>query len=210
MAGLLARAPGQQRGDGAVTRPRPAGVGPPQQPAGRTARVVLTGSECTGKTSLARLLGEQLHVPVVPEYARDYAERAGRPLGPEDVEPIARGHMVAEDNLLRANPPLVVLDTDLVSTVVYAEHYYGSVPPWIVREAELRLGDLYLLCDIDLPWVPDGVRDQPHQRAKLHARFGEQLERFHANVVTIRGLGETREASALAAVAGWRLTHAGA
>jgi NadR type nicotinamide-nucleotide adenylyltransferase len=182
-----------------------------QQPAfARTARVVVTGSECTGKTSLAKFLGEQLHAPTVPEYSRTYAERVGRPLGPEDVEPIARGQMLSDDDALRAHVPIVVLDTDLVSTVVYAEHYYGSVAPWISREAQLRLGDLYLLCDIDLPWVADGIRDQPHQRRHIHQMFEKQLASWNANVFVVRGIGEAREASALAAVASWRSARAGA
>jgi NadR type nicotinamide-nucleotide adenylyltransferase len=190
-----------------VDRPPAAGRRPPSA---ATARIVLTGSECTGKTSLATFLGEKLHVPVVPEYARAYAEGAGRPLGPDDVDAIARGHMLAADAVLQANAPLAVLDTDLVSTVVYAEHYYGSVAPWIVREAQVRLGDLYLLCDIDLPWVPDGVRDLPHLRPQVDARFREQLERLNAHVVTVRGLGDDRKASALAAVVGWRRARDGA
>ena len=117
--------------------------------------------------------------------------------------------LVAEDDVLRTHAPIVVLDTDLVSTVVYAEHYYGSVAPWIAREAQLRLGDLYLLCDIDLPWVPDGIRDQPHLRPQIHQLVREQLARWNANVVTVRGVGDARGASALAAVASWRSARAG-
>lgn len=187
---------------GRIDAPLPAAI--------RTARIVVTGSECTGKTSLAQFLGEELRAPTVPEYARAYAERVGRELGPLDVEPIARGQMLAEDEVLRTHAPMVVLDTDLVSTVVYAEHYYGSAAPWIAHEAQRRLGDLYLLCDIDLPWVPDGIRDQPRQRPQIHQRFREQLARWDANVATVRGIGDARRASALAAIASWRSARAGA
>lgn len=204
MAGAACR----QRGD-SVKMQDSGGINAPQPQIARTARIVVTGSECTGKTSLAQFLAERLNVPAIPEYARTYAERVGRALEPQDVEPIVRGQMVAEDDVLRTHAPIVVLDTDLVSTVVYAEHYYGSVAPWIAREAQLRLGDLYLLCDIDLPWVPDGIRDQPHLRPQIHQLFREQLARWNANVDTVRGVGDARGASALAAVASWRSARAG-
>ena len=60
----------------------------------------------------------------VREYARQYAE-THLPLTAADVEPIARGQIAGED---AARGPLVILDTDLISTVVYARHYYGACP----------------------------------------------------------------------------------
>jgi len=209
MAGIMASAARRQHRN-SLSMQRSEGIYTSPAQDARATRIVVTGSECTGKTSLALFLGQRLHVPTVPEYARAYAERVGRPLGPQDVEPIARGQMDIEDDLLRTGVPMVVLDTDLVSTVVYAEHYYGSAAPWIVAEAERRLGDLYLLCDIDLPWVPDGVRDQPHLRPQIHELFRERLARWNANVAIVRGSGDARGASALAAVARWRSARAGA
>ena len=139
-----------------------------------TRRVVVTGSESTGKTTLAHDLGAHFGVPWVAEFARSYADvqaLAGRRLDETDVEPIARGTIGAHDAALGVGTGLVVFDTDLVSTVVYARHYYGNCPAWIELAARERLGDLYLLCDIDVPWIPDGVRDVPHQRAHMHALF---------------------------------------
>ncbi|MDL1950906.1 ATP-binding protein, partial [Acidobacteria bacterium ACD] len=135
--------------------------GAPRVRAGaRPRRVVLTGSECTGKTFLARTLAGRLGVPFVPEFVRLYAEEKGAPLDASDVEPVARGQMAAEDAVAAGPAGLVVLDTDLLSTVVYARHYYGACPRWVEEAAFSRLGDLYLLCHPDVPWLPDGVRDR--------------------------------------------------
>ena len=153
-------------------------------------RVVITGSESTGKTTLARNLGAHFGVPWVPEFARDYADAqtlAGRKLDETDVEPIARGTIERQDAALGSGAEVVFFDTDLVSTVVYARHYYGNCPAWIETAARDRLGDLYLLCDIDVPWIPDGVRDVPHQRAHMHALFVAGLSAFGANVAVISG-----------------------
>jgi nicotinamide riboside kinase len=59
---------------------------------------------------------------------------------------------------------------------------------------------LYLLCDIDVPWIPDGVRDIPHQRAYMHALFTEQLASLGARVATVRGTWEERFQVAVRAV----------
>src|SRR5687768_4699289 len=88
-------------------------------------RICLTGSECTGKSTLARELAARLHAPLVPEYAREYAERRGGMLGPRDVQPIAQGHLASEARALQKllhddKKPFLILDTDLISTVVYS------------------------------------------------------------------------------------------
>lgn len=168
-----------------------------------TRRVVITGSESTGKTTLARDLGAHFGAPWVPEFSRAYADAqalAGRKLDETDVEPIAHGTIDRHDAALGLGAEIVFFDTDLVSTVVYARHYYGGCPLWIEAAARERLGDLYLLCDIDVPWIPDGVRDVPHQRAYMHALFAEQLASFGARAVVIRGTWAERFQLAVDAV----------
>jgi nicotinamide riboside kinase len=163
-------------------------------PVGARTRICLTGAECTGKTTLAGLLAERFGGIVVPEFSRIYAERVARALTVDDVEPIARGQLLARDATLH------VFDTDLISTVVYARHHYGHCPPWIVDEARTRKSDLYLLLDIDVPWIADGVRDAGATRELLHADFIATLRELDAKVVTISGGWEERLAGAVRAI----------
>jgi NadR type nicotinamide-nucleotide adenylyltransferase len=167
-------------------------------------RVVVTGSECTGKTTLAGDLARRFGTVWVAEYAREYLDRkvatTGLPLDESDVEPIARGQIAAEDHGAALAKGLLVLDTDLVSTTVYARHYYGSCPAWIEQAARDRRSDLYLLCDIDVPWVADRARDRPHEREHMHALFVEALVALGAPYVTIRGPWPDRLATAIASV----------
>ena len=162
--------------------------------------VVLTGPECSGKTTLAAALAEAFAAPWTREAAREFAESSAEPLSSATVAPIARLAMTIEDEARAARPTLLFRDTDLVSTVVYARHYYGAVEDWIVTEARARLGDLYLLGAPDLPWSADGVRDRPTQREDLFAEFARTLEEFGATSVVIRGTGEARTMAAIAAV----------
>ncbi len=175
-------------------------------------RVVVTGSECTGKTTLAGDLARRFGTVWVAEYARDYLDHkvatTGQPLDESDVEPIARGQIAAEDRGASMAKGLLVLDTDLVSTTVYARHYYGACPAWIEQAARDRRADLYLLCDIDVPWVADPARDRPHQREHIHALFVEALNTLGAPYVTIRGPWPVRLTAAVAAVATMQTTVA--
>jgi NadR type nicotinamide-nucleotide adenylyltransferase len=168
-------------------------------------RVVVTGGECTGKTTLARELAARWETSWAAEAAREIARERRVALGPEDVPVIARSHLRLADDACRAaeeaGRSLVVFDQDLLSTVVYARHYYGSCPPWIERLAVERVGDLYLLCHPDLPWAADGVRDRPKARAEIHALFAEALARNGARVEDVTGTGEGREKRAGSAVA---------
>lgn len=154
-------------------------------------RVVLSGSESTGKTTLAERLARHYGVSWVPEFVRDYAVAKGAPLDASDVEPIARGQIAREDEYSsRAalnNERLLIGDTDLLSTAVYAAHYYGSAPDWIVDAARRRRPDLYLLLDIDLPWTPDPQRDRGHLRSEMHALFRAAVEASGAPYVVISG-----------------------
>jgi NadR type nicotinamide-nucleotide adenylyltransferase len=168
-------------------------------------RVCVTGPESTGKTTLAQRLAELRGTEWVPEASRSYAERKGGELLASDVAPIAREHLALADaagaRALARHARLIVLDTDLVSTVIYARHYYGSVPRWIERTERARRADLYLLCDVDVPWVPDGVRDRPTNRDAMFELFRTALTRRGANVVVVRGDWDARWALARDAVA---------
>ena len=163
-------------------------------------RVVVTGSECTGKTRLVEHLARRFGCPWAPEHARAYADRKGAPLGPEDVEPIARGQVEGEDRATAQAAELVLLDTDLVSTFLYARHYYGECPPWIEAAARQRRADLYLLLHPDIPWLPDGVRDRGDRRGEMHALFESVLAELGCRVVHVRGEWDERRATAERAV----------
>ena len=162
-------------------------------------RICLTGAECTGKSRLAEELARHFGTVWVPEFAREYAERVARPLTYLDVAAIAEGQMRLEVGLVAG---LAILDTDLISTVVYSRHHYGACPEWIVAEARKRRADLYLLLDIDVLWIADGARDSGARRGELHEEFRRALQEFGAKFVLISGTWEERRQRAIDAVRG--------
>lgn len=161
-------------------------------------RICLTGPESTGKSALSARAAREFGVTWVREYARDYVEQHGNDLTADDVEPIARGEIA---NLDRATGNIIVLDTDLISTVVYARHYYGQCPQWIEDEARKRRADLYLLLDTDIDWLPDPARDSGGDaREDLFVAFRAVLDEFEAHWEIVSGNFEERWQRVAAAV----------
>jgi len=167
-------------------------------------RVVLIGSESTGKTTLARRLAEHYDVEWVPEFVRDYAERKRAPLVFDDHAPIAHGQLALEDEYrvrsAERSTPLLIQDTDLLSTAVYCAHYYARCPIWLSDAARARRPDLYLLLDIDLPWTADPQRDRGHMREEMQSLFRQAVEQSGVPFVVIGGAAESRFAAARAAI----------
>jgi NadR type nicotinamide-nucleotide adenylyltransferase len=164
-------------------------------------RIVVTGSECTGKTTLALELARNFGAPCSGEFVREYLNGKAAVLTAVDVIPIAVGQIAVEDRAIEEAAGLVIHDTDLLSTVVYARHYYGFCPEWIVEKAQQRRADLYLLLHPDVPWVADGLqRDRPEQRDHLHAQFRSALKDLDARFVDITGSWEDRRAQAFRSI----------
>lgn len=166
----------------------------------------MLGPESTGKTTLAAALARALGAEVSAEAARAYALAVGRPLTADDVRPIAEaqlgGEVAAEARAAEAGRFLVVRDTDLVSTATFAKWYYGVRDPWLDTLALERRAALYLLCDADLPWVPDPARDEAMRRIAtrdaMRDAFVAALDRYGCAWRWVRGRGADRLRSALA------------
>jgi NadR type nicotinamide-nucleotide adenylyltransferase len=163
-------------------------------------RAVLTGSECTGKTTLATRLAAHYGIQFVPEFVREYAANKTGALDFADHGPIARGQIALEDEAIARAGSLVVQDTDLLSTVVYCDHYFGRCPRWIIDAARARRPDVYLLCEIDLPWVADGIRDRGDMREDMQTLFRAAVRASGAPFVVIEGDAGHRVAKAIEAI----------
>lgn len=158
--------------------------------------VVVTGSECTGKSTLARDLAAAYSVECVPEYVREFIETIGGKPQFADHGPIARGQKALADEYRARAKGLLFHDTDLLSTVAYCRAYFGRCPDWIEAAAIDGKASLYLLCQIDVPWTADGLRDRGDRREEMHELFKAVLGEARANFVEVNGTREARVATA--------------
>lgn len=163
-------------------------------------RVVVFGPESTGKTTLARRLAQHFETRWVPEFARAHLEAQSGKVTLEDIELIARGQRAAEDALARDANRILFCDTDMLATELWSDALFGSCPEWIRKDARARRYPLTLLCDVDVPFVPDAVRYLPNARREFFESAKAALESGDRRFVRISGDWETRFSAAVAAV----------
>jgi HTH-type transcriptional regulator, transcriptional repressor of NAD biosynthesis genes len=163
-------------------------------------RVCVFGPESTGKSMLAARLARHYDTVFVPEYARTLLEARPGAVTAADIPRIARGQAASEDGLARAANRLLVCDTDLLTTVLWSETLFGDCPSWIRDAAERREYDLYLLTDIDVPWVPDPVRYLPRERESFRDRCRQMLESRGRPYVLLSGSWDVRFSRAVSAI----------
>jgi HTH-type transcriptional regulator, transcriptional repressor of NAD biosynthesis genes len=163
-------------------------------------RVSVFGPESTGKTTLARRIAAHYGTVSVPEHARTHLEEQDGRIGPDDIEPIARGQLAAEDALARDAERLLVCDTDVLATVIWSEVLFGDCPTWIRDEATRRRYDITLLLDVDVPGVADPIRYRLDERSSFFDRCARALDAHGRRWVRIGGAWDERFATARLAV----------
>jgi len=156
-------------------------------------RIVLTGAECTGKSTLAKALAAELGEPWSGEYVRTHVEQLDRALEARDLEPIARAQLRYEDEAYAKASKYVVHDTNILSSILYAKHYFDVSIPWVDETFAKREYFRYFLCLPDIPWIADpGQRESPQERLELHGVFVSTLERHNIAYTLLEGTLENR------------------
>lgn len=161
-------------------------------------KIVLTGPESTGKSTLVQQLAEHYQTVWIPEYARMYIDNLNRPYQQEDLLAIAKGQLEMENYLLQYANDYIFCDTNLIVLKVWSEYKYGTCDPWILKQIENRKYDCYVLCEIDIPWKPDHQREHPHQREELFKIYEEELLFLKKKYFKIQGTKNERLSNVLA------------
>ncbi|MHC1774546.1 MAG: AAA family ATPase [Lentimicrobium sp.] len=165
-------------------------------------RIAITGPESTGKSRLAGNLAVKFHEPWVPEYAREYLGSINRPYDFEDVLLIAKGQYDAEERLSQQAKEWLFCDTDFLVTRIWCLVKFGKSHSWIDNMADNHIYTHYLLCNTDLPWEDDPLREHPDLRQKLFEMYHSELRSRKLPFSIVEGTGDARLVSAMEAIRG--------
>lgn len=160
--------------------------------------VAITGAESTGKSTLSEALSKHYGVPFQREYARNYIRDLHRKYTYQDIEIIAQKQLEQYNQLVNRSAALVILDTWLLITKVWFEVVFQRAPGWIEQAIEENKIDLFLVCDIDLPWMADDVRENGGEnRVWLQKRYIEEIEKHNFAYRIVNGTGANRTRNAI-------------
>lgn len=163
-------------------------------------RVCVFGPESTGKSTLAVELANHFKTLSVPEWPRTMISDRNDELLEADFPIFARGQAAAEDALARQANRLLICDTDAIITSIWSDWLYGKCDQSILDLAEKRQYDLYLLTDVDVPWVQDPQRYLPEKRKEFFDKCKNELEKRGREYVVVRGDWKQRFEIAVQAV----------
>ena len=160
-------------------------------------KVAIVGAESTGKTTLCSELAEHYNDIWMPEYARTYLENLGRAYNRDDVIHIATEQCRLEKEYEKKAKKLLFLDTDLIITKVWLQHVWKNCPEWIDKCISGSDRLVYLLCDTDLVWEYDPVRENPDIRNYLSELYKNIIIKNNFPYFVINGHGKTRTMNAV-------------
>lgn len=163
-------------------------------------KIVVIGPESTGKSTLCEQLAQHYKTVWCPEFAREYLKETNGKYNYADLLTIAHGQLKLEDTMIaQAKNNFCFIDTDMYVMKVWCEVVFEQCHTWILKQIALRKYDLYFLCDVDLPWVHDELREYPdlnfrkklfnmykdiliHQKTKWSEISGTDMQRFQMAV----------------------------
>lgn len=159
-----------------------------------TKKVVIMGPESTGKSTLGKRLAAHYNTSYVEEYGRTYTEKTPyQPITQMDFTNIAKGHKSLVDKAIAKGEKIIFVDTEAITTKVFGEMYVkGFDSTEIDKYIKEQQYDLYLLLDIDVPWIDDGTRIFPEHRASHLTRLKAVLEENDIKYTMINGTYENR------------------
>lgn len=161
-------------------------------------KIVITGPESTGKTTLTQKLANHYQTAWIREYARIYIDNLHRPYTQEDLLSMAKGQLASEEIAKMKGQNLIICDTSLEVIKIWSEVKYQTCHPWILDKLQKQKVDLYLLCAPDIPWQHDPQRENPEDREWLFAIYQNELK--GKNYAEIWGKEDKRLGTAIQAV----------
>ena len=148
-------------------------------------KIIVTGPESSGKTTLSKKLSQHLKGKLVNEFARNYLSKKNNNYNFENLLEIARNQYKLENQKSK----LIVCDTDLITIKIWSEHKFGKCDTWTLDKisAQKKEQRIYLLCRPDLKWEYDPQRENKLDRDEIFNIYKKELKNLEHKFYIIEG-----------------------
>ncbi len=164
-------------------------------------KICTYGPESTGKTTLTGDLAQHFNTTFAHEVARDLL--TDNNVSIDAILRIGRAQTaLVEQKTLTANKVLFC-DTDVITTQIYCQLYLNETPSELIDLEAKTHYDLYVLLDIDVPWVEDPLRDFGDKRVEMYALFKSELDKRGIDYIKVSGNWEERKKKVIEVVNHW-------
>ena len=151
-------------------------------------KIIVTGPESCGKTTLCTSLSENFNIPFSKEYAREFIDNLQRKYRQNDLLKIAKKQLQSEKNIR-------LLDTDLITIKIWSAYKYKNCDKWILQQIEQQKSEnrFYFLCKPDIAWKKDKQRENPDNRESLFEIYKKELEYLGHPYYIVKGREREKE-----------------
>lgn len=154
-------------------------------------KVVLLGTESTGKTTLTQKLTQHFNCSEVMEVGREIIVNSNA-VNFGDLELIAAEHAKNIEKTVLDKCPLLIIDTDIHITKSYANFIFNRELNVEAECYNTNKADLYLYLNNDVKFVQDGTRLSKNDRNLLELSHRALLKKNNIELKEITGNWEDR------------------
>lgn len=156
-------------------------------------KIVITGVECSGKTTLCEGLANHFNTTYIKEYAREYITALRRPYTQNDLNTIVQEQQLLQ-NTFYTNHPITICDTDASVIVIWSQVKYGKCDEKIIQLLMQNLPDTYILPYYDIPFEADPLREtnSVDERKRLFNLYTQLLDKCGVKYSIVYGSQEER------------------
>lgn len=154
-------------------------------------KVVLLGTESTGKTTLAERLAEHFKCGLVSEVGREIIKDS-KLFTFNDLRLVSIEHAKRINNEVLKDSRLVIIDTDIHTTISYSIFTFGKMLDVSENIYNSNKASLYLYLNNDVEYIQDGTRLNKERRNLLDFSHRKILKDYNIDIVEIHGDWEER------------------
>jgi nicotinamide riboside kinase len=132
-----------------------------------------------------------------PEYAREYLNKKNKEYNLSDLLKIND----AQTKVQKATDgEMVFWDTDIITIIIWAKEKFGASNEIFEKSLKENVPHFYLLCNPDLEWEKDNLRENPNDRYRLLKEYQSILIKRRVPYAHIQGKGEIRLKNAIESI----------